>query len=221
MSARKIYRQNMHRACLELLRHSSAGWAVDDTLNALGRGVEGSIRFIDEAQDSGDADYAQAVTDSECEHIEHLLGTMFVVCQGLITRVVSRVKRLHELCDRLGPQLRTTNGEKWEIMALSHDPRPLGTYSKVQIIDAFANYFKHRDEWRFDWDCPDDRAKRTVQVIGASGATAGSTGNFLRAARLLGLEQYHDLRPVLRTLKAWTDLVFESYRNELKAAGKV
>jgi hypothetical protein len=42
--------------------------------------------------------------------------------------------------------LKSSDGTERGIMNLG-SPIGDGGYSKIQVINAFANYFKHRDEW--------------------------------------------------------------------------
>ncbi|MHB8369214.1 MAG: hypothetical protein ACYDBP_05895 [Leptospirales bacterium] len=47
-------------------------------------------------------------------------------------------------------------------------------FSKIATINAFANYYKHRDEWPNDWDELPRKSLRTAEVIRDAGATRDS-----------------------------------------------
>jgi hypothetical protein len=57
-------------------------------------------------------------------------------------------------------------------------------YTVAEVINAFANYFKHRDEWNpVDWSDPKGLNTNTLKVITAIGATPASDGAFRTAAQ--------------------------------------
>lgn len=59
-------------------------------------------------------------------------------------------------------------------------------YTEIQVIDAFANFFKHNEEWEWDWSKLKDRSRKTAEIITAVGASQGSTGNFRKGAAAIG-----------------------------------
>ena len=89
--------------------------------------------------------------------------------------------------------------------------------SQVQVIDAFANYFKHHEEWHGSWGQLTDQAGRTVQVLSAVGADQYSTGNFRMAADKLGNKRYENLEVFSSVLRDWGRVVHEQYNAELRS----
>jgi len=144
---------------LNLLDH-----AVDDdthasVLSTLAAGISAAATKIEQI---ASPEIAQVVAEDEVEVIESLLGTAYVLCQTPPTAVTQARKQA--LDDGL------------EFSAFGCDPqevRALGDhfnaqYSKVEVVWALANYFKHRDEWhRSTWTKPPRRNERTVAVLNA------------------------------------------------------
>lgn len=117
--------------------------------------------------------------------LDDLVGISFIVCQRGITSVVSNYdflrkqwlehqKTIHYVeptNDFLGIPISPKN-LKQELMVAANPA--LCSFSKIAMIDAFANYYKHRDEWTNDWKDLTKQGMRTVDVIRAAGADPGS-----------------------------------------------
>ena len=179
------------------------------------------MKRIERVEDHENEDYAEHVIDEECDLIEDLLGSSFVLCQTYITCVRYRVQRLRKAIARHDPGLvsRVPLTKKGILRAGSTAVRGCG-HSKVQVIDSFANYFKHRVEWPPYWNrIEGDQAKRTVAVIRKVGAEEGCSGNMRRAARALGNEGYCDLGVFQQALDTWRSNLIEQLRNELVSGG--
>ena len=89
-------------------------------------------------------------------------------------------------------------------------------FSQVQVIDAFANYFKHRDEWRADWNSLPQKSASTAQIISAVGASQGSTGNLRAGAEVLGNAAYTNVTVFIEILNNWRKNLYDGYREELE-----
>lgn len=192
---------------------------IERSLTPLGEAISQCIQTVKEAEETNDEDYIDYVGDEEIGIIENLLGVSFVLCQSYITLVVSRIMALHKSCKGNKIDLSTTDGTKANIMKLG-SPLLLQTeYSQVQIIDAFANYFKHHEEWDKSWNQLPDRSAKTVQILSAIGASQFSTGNFRVAAKKLGNYSYDNPQIFSRILQDWSQAVYEQYNLELQANG--
>jgi hypothetical protein len=199
---------------------------IDRVLQAIGEAIEMSIQSIetfDNESAAATVDYhLDEKIDEECDVIEDLLGTAFVVCQTDISSVVSSVKILHSLYkkEHEGEALETTPDKKREIMAFGSLPVASSEFSEVQVIDAFANYFKHREDeaWVIgDWDKLQGRSFCTVQTIRAVGASWGSTGNLRTGAKVLGNETYTNMSVFVDILQRWRQNLYNGYREELES----
>jgi hypothetical protein len=174
-----------------------------------------------ELQDANPPDVAKDIIDAEMDLIESLLGISFVACQSYISSVIRAVRNLHEACRSLTPpvSLKTTSDRKSDIIrACSREVGGTG-YSEIQVIDAFANYYKHKDEWAWDWNSPPEISKSTVSIIKSLGGSRGDTGNMRGAAEALGSDDTWDPQVFVKTLEEWGQELFRAYRGELREKG--
>jgi hypothetical protein len=199
-------------------------------LETLGDAIKASAKRLDGAQRTGNAEWAEVVLDEECAITEDLIGTAFVVCQTYITGVASRVIGLHRHHDRQNPgnRLQTTSGSKYQSTATSPSifrfgSRKIGRSGRtaVEVIDAFANYFKHREEWVGSWTKLNGPGAKTAQTIMSVGAKRGSTGNLRTGAERLGNKNYSDFGVFMKCLRRWTNNLLEGYTKELHRRGLI
>jgi hypothetical protein len=78
---------------LRLLDYEIKNDVHAEVLDVLGRGIKAASTRIDRAAESGPDEYEDAVTDTEIEVIEGLLGTAYVVCQTRITAIAQAALR--------------------------------------------------------------------------------------------------------------------------------
>ena len=154
------------------------------------------------------------IIDDETEVVEYLIGTAFVLCQAYIAGVVSTVTSFHRLAKSQNLLLKTTTGKKQDMLRFGHKEN---TSSPAELIDAFANYFKHRDEWSVNWDKLTGQQQKTVGIIQSVGAVSGSTGNLRQASRALGNPDFVDTRIFLDKLEQWYLDLIDAYRTELES----
>lgn len=191
---------------------------VEQCLMPISRSIEQSAKRIESAEDSGIQDYLDAVIDDETFLIENLLGIAFVICQHYITFIISNVKRMHDMASRSSTSLTTTSENKKDILRFGEHIDG-SEFTKVQLIDALANYFKHQDEWKGAWEKLKGKQKDTASILQSAGVKQFSTGQFRDGARTLGNETYSNFAPVLSVLKDWGDNVMADYLAELKDKG--
>jgi hypothetical protein len=192
------------------------------TLTPLGRAIAACKRLIDGIEPRGDEEYIDRVHE-EWELIEHLLGTSLVVCQVYkvyITAVVSRVVGLHALHKKHSPgttALTTTDSTKRAILkTLSPTIAPTSS-TGPELIDAFADYFKHRDQWKSDWDKLGGRSRATAMAVMAAGATRRKSDNLRTAATILGNASYSRTGAFADTLVNWARRLESAYVAELRS----
>jgi len=210
---------NIYPELIALIRTHTDPTPLERILQTLGIAVDACTDAITRAQSSGNAEYIDAVVDDECDVIENLLGAAFVACQADITAVISHVKRMHKRALADGHRLDSSDGSKAGIMALGNQQLvATSTYSYVQVIDAAANYFKHRDEWRGSWTQfdPASRQGKTVAIITAVGAKQGSTGNMRTGVNALGISNYRNLTILYDHIASWANNVATAYESELR-----
>jgi len=191
-------------------------------LSAIGNAIGDCEENIRKANSTGDEYYTWAVTDDEVDVVENLLGTAYVFCQTYITKTVSDVKALHCHHNKSNPSsmLKTTADSKESIVCFGSDRIPPG-YTKVQVIDAFANYFKHGDEWGPDWSKLPKQSEKTAEVMSAAGAASGSTGNLRQGSRVLGNKDFKNTILFHDIIKSWRTELYVSYKAELQNLGLI
>ena len=194
MSRFRCTPKSPYQIFLRLLESESVFSALTRILQPISKAIQECSEIIDQVTDCGSEDYLEAVTDEEIELIESLLGTAFVICQTQVTCVVSRIKKLHSFFEtQEGRALGGLDNSKAEILNRGATVISGTGYSDVQVIDAFANYFKHRDEWPSDWAVVSGRQAHTVSIISAFGAASGTNGNLRTGASALGNKGYHSV----------------------------
>ena len=202
-------------------------WFLGGTsLSALGDGVRRCSKRIDDGHASGSSEYADVVTDEECDVLETLLGSAFTVCQTHIAQVVADVHRLHRMAarphgGRPGVQLTTTTTKKADVMACGC-PHMAGTaVTVIEALNALANYFKHRDEWPHDWTKATGQTAETVRVLTVIGLEQGSTGNLRRGAEALGNADFDQMNVFANLLEDWHEKLMANYEQELRNKGLI
>ncbi|MEK6325284.1 MAG: hypothetical protein AABN33_26895 [Acidobacteriota bacterium] len=207
----------LHMLRIESLYRNSE--AVDRALAPIGDAIASCAQNLEEAEITADSAYIDVVIDSETEMIETHLGTAFVVCQTYVTSIVSSVMALHKFRKKeTGVDLLTTKGNKVSIISFGSHFIKGSCYTEIQTIDAFANYFKHRDEWQQPWSTLSRPAQRhTIQVLLAAGGEEGSTGNLRTGAEVLGNSEYKNVHVFTAILTNWCNNIRCSYDSELRS----
>lgn len=194
-----------------------------DTLKRVLTTINDSIKEasnnIDKAEKAKDEEYLDSVVDDEMAFTEELIGAAFVVCQSYITSIVESFKKLHKKAKRDKLKCTVTNGERKALLKTGSTNVVNSKYTEIQVIDAFANYFKHSDQWPFDWTNADNQSKVTIEIIQSVGAKSGSTGNMRAGVKVLGCPMYNNLDSLLDKITQWQNELLKQYKAELKRIG--
>jgi hypothetical protein len=189
---------------------------IEQVLIALGR----VIAETNESTPDGDID------DDTLYYIESLVGTAFVVSQTAIAQTVATVKRITVYCDEVCSVKLSRKDDKRDLLLLDKQTVPGTTFKKIELVDAFANYFKHGDEWKGRWNDAQkfkaengNRSADTLEKIQALGAERSSDSNCRRAAQLLGAPSLSDLDYFARIILDWRQEVRAVYEAELLSKG--
>ena len=207
---------NIYKIHLYLLRNIFEDGLLDRILNPIGEAIQNCKNNISGTLSSNNEDYTESVAEYEREIIENLLGTAFVACQTYITRIVSRIISLHEYHNNQKKQkkLITTGNKKIDILSFGDKLKNI-KYTNVQLIESFANYYKHRDQWR-NWDRPTKENAQTLQIIMSVGLESGSSDNLRKAAEILGNSEYKNTEIFYDTIYNWCKNIYNKYYSELK-----
>lgn len=77
-------------------------------------------------------------------------------------------------------------------------------YTEVQVLNAFADFFKHHDEWNDPWETLNDKkARRTADVIMAVGARQYSSAPFKTGAEVLGNGTFQNVGVFVGAIRGW------------------
>ena len=196
---------------------------TERTLQAIRKGIKDSESYVEDVMKSSNDDYIEAVVDDETAVLEDLIGVAFVISQTFISNLVSSIYRLHKYhkMKSNSKDFKTTDGTKKGIMKACSIIVPGSQFSEVQVINAFANYYKHNSEWPVDWRKLKSNSKETVKVISSVGASSGSTGNLRKATEVLKFKSYSNVLRLLHILENWSNALINSYKAELKHVGLI
>lgn len=200
---------------VDLLRMKVSDETYIRVLTAVSDGIRVASREIEEAK-TKDPEWRDAIVDDECDVIENLLGSAFVVCQNQISAVVSGAWKARDFAIKNNRPF-TAFARPEDIRAMAKPLSSSCAYSKVEAIWAFGNYFKHREEWdHFDWAKLTGQAVKTVPVIQAAGAESGSTGNLRTGMEaIIGNSKYENLQALSEILRKWAEKALQVTGKEM------
>jgi hypothetical protein len=156
--------------------------SVRQILSALSQGLDANAQKFD---DGGDVDDALDYEDDLC-------GIAFVTAQAYITGVVADVKALRGVRSSIS---------KHELLKLFNPIVADTKLTRMQLCDAMANYYKHRDEWS-DW--ADPAARRTTELLRTAGFTDSDRHLCTTVGTLLfGDVKIESLVPIIDMLASW------------------
>jgi hypothetical protein len=210
----------VYNILLEFGRFHTHSGPLKRVLNSLGEAVSASGKVIERARASGDEYYLDSVADDEADVVEGLVGAAFVVSQTQITGVVSSIKRLVRRASNDGHTLTSCSGTKEGILQMASPTIGTTAVSRIQVIDAMANFFKHHDEWTVPWSSLAPNQKRTADIVVTVGGSEGSTGNLRTGLDALGID-YDRLDDLHDEISTWARTVIDTYERELQSRGLI
>ena len=97
-------------------------------------------------------------------------------------------------------------------------PTTENPYSPVEVLNAFANYYKHQDEWgHYDWEKLKAVQLQTARIAFSAGARESTTGNLRTGAEFLGNREYSNVMAFAAILSSWRTNLVSVYRSEVGA----
>lgn len=206
---------------LRLLEPEPVFSTLIGSLAPLGKAIRECDQNIDLMESEGD-DGLEDIITQEAEITETLIGTTFVVCQAHIACVVSRAMELHTFFQKREKRdLKAIDNSKQGILKQGAQLLDGSRYTDIQAMDAFANYFKHRDEWPNNWAKIAKKHRRTRNVISAFGAISGSHGNLRMGAEVLGYVGGSSVMVFADRLESWRKKLKNDYEAQLKLEGVI
>lgn len=179
-------------------------------IQTLGHGVRAATATIDDGKDLP-SDILESIAETEHEVIENLLGTAYVVCQAQITAVTMAALRVRTQALKEGLVFSGYGGKRHEVRSIG-DPYD-ANYSKVEVLWALGNFFKHREEWGpAVWINPSGNEQYTIPALRAAGLQTSSTGNLRTGSEALGNTEYYEMTIFEVIVRQWADKVRERAR---------
>ena len=159
----------------------------------------------------------------EEELLETVLGSMFVAWQVFLSTMISAVLDLDSHCrSELKLRLSIAQGKAPRRGILRFGTPAVGKtgHTGPEIIDAFANYFKHRDEWPNDWrSLTHSKGAYTAGIIHSCGARDNSQKNLRLGIQKLGVKMpYNDFTSISKCLIGWVSKIEPQLRSEIESA---
>ncbi len=148
--------------------------------------------------------------------VQLLIGSAFVLGQAAITQAVSIATKLRDEAKKPSwlPKGKAT------LMLIAAPIEKETGLSKIVLIDAVANYFKHHYEWPDDWSesCPIEKttADKTISIVRELGLIAKGQHNLTRALQQLGAAP-DDTTPLSKLVQEWREQLAAYLRNQLEA----
>src|SRR5262249_36782714 len=129
-----------------------------------------------------------------------LIGSAFVLGQAAITQAVSIITRIYNLAAKPFwlPHGKTT------LMSTEAPKHAKTGLSKIVIINAVANYFKHHYEWPDGWVGASPKQQPTIDLLLRLGLLPNGDHNLDTAVRELGVNT-HDMAPLSVLVLQWRE----------------
>ena len=156
-------------------------------------GIQAGLKAIEERIDVEEGFDGLTALD----HADPLLGLGFVAAQTYVLGAWTDLNRIRKRDGR-------TALDKHQCYA--SDPITVREgVTRIQLVNAIANYFKHHDEWS-DWP-----ANKTTQVLGRVGITKTTEFRCVEATRLLCGESW-EMVLLLQIVREWRTHIFSALR---------
>jgi hypothetical protein len=195
------------RALLSQLRYKAENDTYIRVLGIVSSTLKESKKDTEDAT-SRNSLFRTELRNQQFRLVNDLIGTAFVVCQAHINSICSRVKRIGEFLKSRGAA--TLFNNERQVRSLGEPFQAGSPISKVELIFAFANYYKHHDEWPWKWSDATGYPKRTIDAIQAAGAKRESTSNLVDGLRSLGATDATEVTALGNSIKPWIETLYES-----------
>ena len=194
-------------------KRTDKGWYAA-TINCL---AELAVKYENEVEDEdfpspkilqriSRDDYIDSVIISE-----NIIGLALVLCQNYINEVVTRILSFYKdykvFC---GDVYHEIDPEK-KTLIQNYNPKIEGLeYTRVEVINALGNYYKHRDEWK----AANAKSKNTIRILVAVGGNVDLNiywaQNLRNCMKSIGIDHYRNLSALLKILDDWKIAIGES-----------
>jgi hypothetical protein len=156
--------------------------------------------------------YRSIEDEHDLEVVQLLAGAAFVLGQAAIVEAISIATKIRELAGDPPWLPRDKSG----LMRTAASIHAVTRESKITLINAIANYFKHHYEWPATWTGAPPRQQRTIDIVRKFGFSPQYEDNIEIALRGFGLA-VNDLQPLATTVQSWREGLAEFIRTRLGA----
>ncbi|NEV75926.1 hypothetical protein DYI24_02555 [Rhodopseudomonas sp. BR0C11] len=185
--------------------------------------IRRSEKACDEAARQDNPNYRAFVIDAECDYLEELVGSSFLLLQAKIRRVRRAAKELNAFMNDQHGLAVDIQDEK--IINL-HGSYRNSEHSQIKLIWEIGNYYKHRDEWDHEvWEDvpaqgrdPLEQPRRTRRTVQAIGIVQFSTGNLRQAYEFFEIQPYSKCEKLAKEVQAWAKDVYQLAKEECQRA---
>ncbi len=196
--------------------------SMHDLLQAPRHGCVSALARAKDAASRGEKEWAQALHEEAGERCEGFLGLGFVIGQFAINDICQNTSRLVEAARTQFKSFPDVGGGK-ALMTVGAAPFDGSPYSTIQIINAAANYWKHKAEFLKTWkqyEQEKTQAARTILQVKSAGAEEYATHNLDTIAQSLGMKSVQDAWAfIAEPIATWHGALVSRLDRELAAVG--
>ncbi|MGA7807072.1 hypothetical protein [Bradyrhizobium sp.] len=154
------------------------------------------------------------MADTEADYIEELVGASFLILQAKIRRVAEASERLVAfMSEQYAMEIKGL--DRQSVFKLGGIYRKTG-HSRIALIWAVANYYKHRDEWEAEvWQVPPTQgrdphrqSRGTRETVEKLGVTQFSTGNMRKAYEFFRIKPYSKCEKLAEKVQDWSEKIY-------------
>lgn len=159
---------------------------------------------INEIYKQTDFDGEEYLIDEKREIVDNLIGMAFIVAQLYVTGTIADAKLFAKSTDQIG---------KAFLLRKYSELIPKTNVTKMELCDAFANYYKHHEEW-VRWS-KNDKNQKTIEILLAVGLEEfGEVPLGKVIELLLTTEHNFTLDPLISIIIDWRSTVMDSIIEE-------
>lgn len=136
-----------------------------------------------------------------------------------MTGICERATALAKAAREKAPDFPVSSNKK-EFLSVEAETFAGTAFTKPQMINAAANYWKHRDEWNQSWakyKAEGKQTGKTIEKIEAAGAEESRLHNLREIAKSLGMESDDDSWTfIVAPIQAWYSKLYALFNQELQ-----
>lgn len=157
----------------------------------------------DDFQSEEDYSSYQYFIERKEQNLENILGLYFIVAQNFISSVIFITNRYIKQFSKDNPSQREI--KKIDLICSDfNDMVPGYNFTKVQAINAIANYYKHKDEWGNKW-C--DQKNKNQEIVIKLGMKPKNLNNIQSVCDKFIFNNMIISKEIYDLLKSWSNYI--------------